>query len=82
MSTISSINKALFGLALAAALFAGSAAVAGEIIPETNPTVERALDNPGPMMGSDGKRYNEYSEHQTAEMLDAINRDHPVETPF
>lgn len=31
-----------------------------------------------PSMGSDGKLYNQYSGTQTAEMLDAIDRDHPV----
>lgn len=63
-----------------AALLCGSAAMAADFGPQTE-VPRSSADLSDPSVGSDGKRYTDYSNTQTEAMLDAIDRDHPVETP-
>lgn len=73
-------RKIALGLVIVAVMAAGSRAVAGE--PATIITVPRynnAVSEPS--MGSDGRSYHSYGDDGMG-MLDAINRDHPVHTPY
>lgn len=81
MDIILNMRAILFGVVCAVVVGVGGMAVAGDSAP-TNPVVRPGMDMSNPSMGSDGKRYTDYAEDQTMEMLDAIDRDHPVHTPF
>lgn len=67
-------KKVLVAGVFAATLFVGGLVAAGE--PATIVTVTR-----NPSTGSDGKSYHSYGDDAMS-MLDAINRDHPVSTPY
>lgn len=63
-----------------AALLCGGAAMAADFGPQTE-APRTGADLSDPSVGSDGKRYTDYSNSQTEDMMNAIDRDHPVTTP-